>query len=276
MMINPLSALSNLPDIPEEPLMPVLFMGHGSPMNAIEENEFTKGFREMGKGIPKPLAILCISAHWEAPGTFLTAMEQPQTIHDFGGFPEALYAVQYPAPGSPQLVETTRKLFPAQEVSATMDWGLDHGAWSVIRHLYPMADIPVVQMSLNTRLNPAGHYRLAEQLMPLRKKGVLIIGSGNMVHNLRMVSWDKLHQAFGFDWALEAQGTLNELIRQGNHQELISIRNKGRAFELAIPSLEHYLPMLYVLAIRDKKDKLVFYNDTPLAGSLTMTSFKLS
>src|SRR5882724_7381808 len=185
--------------------MPVLFLGHGSPMNAIEENEFVTGFRNIGMEIPKPSAILCVSAHWETRGTFVTAMESPQTIHDFGGFPKALFDVQYPAPGSPELAKEAKNLIKKTEIGLDEKWGLDHGAWSVIKHLYPNADVPVIQMSLDFYQTPQYHYELAKELASLRKKGVLSIGSGNMVHNLRMVAWDKLGtDNYGYDWAIEA------------------------------------------------------------------------
>ncbi|MCB0852256.1 MAG: 4,5-DOPA dioxygenase extradiol, partial [Bacteroidetes bacterium] len=170
--------------------MPVLFLGHGSPMNAIEENEFVQGFRKVGKEITKPNAILCISAHWETKGTFVTAMENPRTIHDFGGFPRELFQVQYPAPGNPELAKETQQIVTTTEVGLDSNWGLDHGAWSVIKHMYPNADVPVIQLSLDYRKSPQYHYELARELAALRKKGVLIVGSGNMVHNLRMVAWD--------------------------------------------------------------------------------------
>lgn len=270
-----LKALGELPGANPIDVMPVLFMGHGSPMNAIEDNEFTRGFRQMGKNIPKPKAILCISAHWETEGSFVTAMERPTTIHDFGGFPQALFDVQYPAPGSPQLAEEIKNQITQLPINTNLDWGLDHGAWSVIKHLYPAADVPVVQLSLDYRMSAAQHYALAGELAWLRDKGILIIGSGNIVHNLRMVAWNKLNEPFGFDWAIEAQQSINQLILSDDHKKLIDIKTKGRAFELAIPSNEHYLPMLYVLALKDKKDKIVFFNDKPMAGSLTMTSFRI-
>ena len=171
--------------------MPVLFLGHGSPMNAIGENEFVAGFRNVVKSIPRPGAILCVSAHWETRGTFVTAMQNPPTIHDFGGFPKALFEVQYPAPGSPELAKETKSIITKTDVGLDEKWGLDHGAWSVIKHLYPNSDVPVIQMSLDHYQTPQYHYELAKELASLRKKGVLIIGSGNMVHNLRMVAWDK-------------------------------------------------------------------------------------
>ena len=255
--------------------MPVLFLGHGSPMNAIEENEFVKGFRNIAKDIPKPNAILCISAHWETKGTFVTAMENPTTIHDFGGFPKALFEVQYPAPGSPDLAKETKSLITKTEVGLDDKWGLDHGAWSVIKHLYPRADIPVIQLSLDYSQTPHYHYELAQQISSLRKKGVLIIGSGNIVHNLRMVEWKKLNETFGFDWAIEANEKMKKFILNGNHKELINFRTQGKAFDLAIPTPEHYLPLLYSLALQDKNEEVKLFNDKAVAGSLTMTSLKI-
>lgn len=257
------------------PKMPVLFLGHGSPMNAIEDNEFVSGFQQVAKDIPKPAAILCISAHWETRGTFVTAMQNPPTIHDFRGFPEALFAVQYPAPGSPELAHTTQSLISQTAVGLDEKWGLDHGAWSVIKHLYPQADIPVVQLSLDYGQAPQGHYTLAQQLRPLREKGVLVIGSGNMVHNLGRVAWQRLNETFGFDWALEANASMKRHIARGDHQPLVNFRAQGSAFDLAIPTPEHYLPLLYALALKDEDDPVDFFNDAPVAGALTMTSVKL-
>ena len=253
--------------------MPVLFLGHGSPMNAIEENEFVTGFRYISKIIPKPTAILCVSAHWETKGTFVTAMEKPMTIHDFGGFPKALFDVQYPAPGSPGLAKETKTLIQKTDIGLDEKWGLDHGAWSVIKHLYPDADVPVIQMSLDYTQAPQYHYELAKELSALRKKGVLIIGSGNMVHNLRMVAWDKLNtDGYGYDWALEAQAKMNKYILNDSHRELINFKSQGRAFDLAIPSADHYLPLLYTLALKDDTEKISLFNDKAVGGSLTMTS----
>lgn len=255
--------------------MPVLFLGHGSPMNAIEENEFVKGFRTVAREIPKPSAILCISAHWETRGTYVTAMQNPMTIHDFGGFPDALYEVQYPAPGSPDLAKETQSLLSKTSVHLDDKWGLDHGAWSVIRHMYPEADIPVIQMSLDYYQNPQFHYELGQQIKSLREKGVLIIGSGNMVHNLRKVAWDKLGENYGFDWAIEANEKMKEFILSGDHKQLIDFHRHGKAFELAIPTPEHYLPLLYSLSVMDEKDAVKIFNDCPVGGSLTMTSVKI-
>lgn len=256
--------------------MPVLFLGHGSPMNAIEENEFVAGFRKMGQALPKPQAILCISAHWETRGTFVTAMEQPRTIHDFGGFPKELFAVQYPAPGSPELARITQEIITQTPVGMDEQWGLDHGAWSVIKHLYPNADVPVIQMSIDYTQGPAYHYELGKQLAALRNKGVLIVGSGNMVHNLRMVAWDKLDTpGYGYDWALEAREKMNAAILKGDHQALVNFKQQGRAFDLAIPSPEHYLPLLYTLGLQQKGEAISLFNDQALGGSLTMTSVKI-
>jgi 4,5-DOPA dioxygenase extradiol len=256
--------------------MPVLFLGHGSPMNAIEENEFVIGFRNIGKDIPKPTAILVISAHWETKGTFVTAMEKPRTIHDFGGFPQALFNVQYPAPGSPNLAKETKRIIHKTQVGLDEKWGLDHGTWSVVKHLYPKADVPVLQMSIDYTQGGQYHYDLAKELATLRKKGVLIIGSGNMVHNLGMVAWDKLNaDSYGYDWAIEANNTMKKYILSDNHQPLINFKSQGKAFDLAIPSPEHYLPLIYTLALKEDKEKITIFNDKAVAGSLTMTSLKI-
>lgn len=256
--------------------MPVLFLGHGSPMNAIEENEFVTGFRNIGKTLPRPAAILCVSAHWETRGTLVTAMANPPTIHDFGGFPKELFDVQYPAPGSPALAQETKSIIRKTEIGLDDQWGLDHGAWSVIKHLYPDADVPVIQMSLDYYQTPQYHYELAKELAVLRTRGVLIIGSGNMVHNLGMVAWDKLNAGeYGYDWALEARSQMKKFMLDGDHRSLIQYQSQGKAFELAIPSPEHYLPLLYTLALQEKDDKITLFNDKAIAGSLTMTSVKI-
>lgn len=255
--------------------MPVLFLGHGSPMNAIEENEFVLGFRNVGKEIQKPKAILCISAHWETNGTYVTAMENPRTIHDFGGFPQELFKVQYPAPGSPNLANETKSIVQKTEIGLDHKWGLDHGAWSVIKHLYPNADVPVIQLSLDYTKPAQFHFELAKELSVLRKKGILIVGSGNMVHNLRMVAWDKLNgKPFAFDWATEASEKMKSFMLDGDFRSLIEYKKQGRAFELAIPTPEHYLPLIYTLALKDKNDTTTIFNDQPVGGSLSMTSVK--
>jgi 4,5-DOPA dioxygenase extradiol len=245
-------------------------------MNAIEENEFVSGFRNAAKQLPRPRAILCISAHWETRGTFVTAMPNPPTIHDFGGFPKALFEVQYPAPGSPSLARETQALVKKTQIGLDEKWGLDHGAWSVIKHLYPNADVPVIQMSLDYYQSPQYHYELAKEISSLRSKGVLIVGSGNMVHNLGMIAWDKLNaDDYGFDWALEAREKMKKFILNGDHKSLINYSAQGKPFQLAIPSPEHYLPLLYTLALQEKVDDIQLFNDKAVAGSLTMTSVKI-
>jgi 4,5-DOPA dioxygenase extradiol len=261
---------------PSTSLMPCLFLGHGSPMNAIEENEFVIGFRKIALEIPKPKAILCISAHWETKGTGVTNMIYPRTIHDFGGFPKALFDVQYPAKGSPELAFEIRKDLTKTEVQFDENWGLDHGAWSVLKHLYPLADVPVIQMSLDVNLSPQGHYDVAKQLGGLRRKGILIIGSGNMIHNLGLVHWQKLNDiGFAYDWAIEAREKMNHFILNDDHDSLIHYKNNGQSFQLSIPTPEHYIPLLYVLALKEKPEDLKLFNDKALAGSLTMTSIKI-
>ena len=256
--------------------MPVLFLGHGSPMNAIEENEFVRGYRETAAQIVRPAAVLCISAHWETNGTFVTAMDKPRTIHDFGGFPLALYEVQYPAPGNPELTREITRLVRKTQIRMDLQWGLDHGTWSVVRHFYPDADVPVIQLSLDHNKSPQYHYDLAKELAPLREKGILIMGSGNMVHNLGMVAWDKLDAGeFGYDWAIEASQKMKEYIRDDNLNALINYSTLGKAFQLSIPTPEHFLPLLYILALKDGNEHISFFNDKAVAGSLTMTSVKI-
>ncbi|MCB9262752.1 MAG: 4,5-DOPA dioxygenase extradiol [Flavobacteriales bacterium] len=256
-----------------EKLMPALFLGHGSPMNAIEENDFVKTFRSIGQSLPKPKAILCVSAHWETKGTLVTAMPTPRTIHDFGGFPKELYEINYPAPGSPECAEKVKQEVQKTEIGLDYQWGLDHGAWTVIKHLYPMADVPVFQMSIDYSKPAQYHYELATELQQFRKRGVLIIGSGNMVHNLGMVAWNKLQEPeYGYDWALEANEKMKSFIKTSNHASLINFKAQGKAFELSIPTPEHYLPLLYVLGLKNDKDDVKIFNDKAIGGSLTMTS----
>lgn len=274
MKLKELNSLVPAKDSTEQ--MPVLFLGHGSPMNAIQENEFVQGWRNSVQSVPKPNAILVISAHWETRGTFVTAMEAPRTIHDFGGFPKELFEVQYPAPGSPAYANETKKVITKTAVGLDYKWGLDHGAWSVVKHLYPNADVPVYQMSLDYNQAPQYHYELARELATLRKKGVLIIGSGNMVHNLRMVAWDKMIEPdFGFDWALEASDKMKHYITSNDHAALIKYTAQGKAFDLAVPTPDHYLPLLYTLALREERERVSLFNDKAIMGSITMTSLKI-
>lgn len=254
--------------------MPVLFIGHGSPMNAIEDSAFSRGWRDMAGTLPKPAAVLCVSAHWETAGPLLTAMENPRTIHDFGGFPDALYAMRYPAPGSPALAGETKKTVRKAALGLDQEWGLDHGCWSVLCRMYPRADVPVVQLSLARRLSPREHYALAAELAPLRRQGVLILASGNIVHNLSRVVLrsDDFNEPYGLDWALEASLKIKTLIREDRHEELMAYEKLGRAVALAVPTPEHYLPLLYALALKEDDEKITYFNDLPVAGSLTMTS----
>jgi 4,5-DOPA dioxygenase extradiol len=253
-------------------LMPVLFVGHGNPMNAIEQNEFTEGWQKMAQGIARPKAILCISAHWETNGTFVTSMTSPKTIHDFGGFPQKLFDFQYPAPGSPELAAETRSLVMDRPISPDDKWGLDHGCWSVISRMYPDASIPVIQLSLDYNQPAQRHYDLARELAALRKKEVLIIGSGNIIHNLRLVDWSGRKENQGFDWAVEANEKFKSLIMANEHQGLINYQKAGTSVGLAIPTPEHYLPLLYVLGLKEEKENVTIFNDKLIMGSLSMTS----
>jgi len=256
--------------------MPVLFLGHGSPMNAIEENQFVTGFRNLAKTLPQPNAILCISAHWFTNGTKVTAMQMPRTIHDFGGFPQALFEVQYPAKGSPELAQETKKILEPVHVDLDEHWGLDHGAWSVIKHLYPEANVPVIQLSIDYTKSGQYHFELAQKLQSLRRKGVLIIGSGNIVHNLRLVDFRNFDKDnYGYDWAIEARETINSYLLDDNFQPLIDFEKMNKATQLAIPTPEHYLPLLYTLGLKEKSEELSLFNDKLLAGSLSMTSVKI-
>ena len=253
--------------------MPVLFIGHGSPMNAIEDNEFTRGWREVAKILPKPKAILCISAHWETRGTRVTAMEKPRTIHDFGGFPQGLFDIQYPAPGSPWLARKVKDTVKKIDVELDDDWGLDHGCWSVLVQMYPAADIPVIQLSLDYTKSASEHYALAKELSALRQQGILIIGSGNMVHNLgRMVIKGNFNKPFGLDWAIEANELFKRLINENRHSELADYLALGNAVRLAVPTPEHYLPLLYILALKQENETVTYFNDQIIGGSLSMTS----
>jgi 4,5-DOPA dioxygenase extradiol len=259
--------------LPTTEKMPVLFIGHGNPMNAIEENSFVQGFRETARKLPKPTAIVSISAHWETKGTQVTAMQSPQTIHDFGGFPQALFDVQYPAPGSPELAKTVQELLEPTQVALDQNWGLDHGTWTTLIHFFPKADVPIIQLSLDYTLTPQQHYDLAKKMQILRSKGVLIVGSGNIVHNLGLVDFRNItKENYGYDWAIEARELTSKWILEGNHTLLIDFKNQGKALNLAVPTSEHYLPLLYILALQEKTDKLELFNDKLVAGSLSMTS----
>jgi 4,5-DOPA dioxygenase extradiol len=248
--------------------MPVLFVGHGSPMNAMKNNEFSRAWIKTGKILPRPNAILCISAHWETKGTGVTAMDRPKTIHDFGGFPPALYEIQYPAPGSLELADMIREAITSTDVSLDHTWGLDHGTWSVLRKMFPKADIPVIQLSLDRNQDASFHYLLGKELKPLRNRGVLIVGSGNIVHNLRMMSW----KDEGYDWAIEFDEIIKQLILSGDHETIINYENLGKTSRLSIPTNEHYLPLLYILALQDHHEQVRFFTDKVTLGSISMRS----
>lgn len=245
--------------------MPVLFVGHGNPMNALEENDFSRAWEEMGRTLPRPRGVLCLSAHWETDGSCVTAMERPATIHDFAGFPKALNEMAYPAPGSPELAAQIMGTVGLTRIRPDRSWGLDHGAWSVLCRMYPKADIPVVQLSLDAGAPPDFHYELGRELRPLREEGILIMGSGNMVHNLGVMAW----QEDGFAWAEESDRTMTALIQSGNHKALIDYKTIPHARQ-AIPTEEHYLPLLYVLGAMNDKDPIMFFNDRVTLGSISM------
>lgn len=261
--------------LPQSDIMPGLFMGHGSPMNGIEVNEFSTGWTNMAKAIPQPTAVLVISAHWFTRGTRITAMDFPPTIHDFGGFPQALFDVKYPAPGNPTLAAETASLIQSTQVELDHDWGLDHGAWTVIRHMYPGANIPVLQLSIDYSKDAQYHYDLAKEIFALRKKGVLIMGSGNMVHNLRMLSWEMINGG-GYDWAIEANDKFKMAILNKDHQSLINFEQMGSEVRLSVPTPEHYLPLMYILGLQSDKEEALLFNDKAVGGSLTMTSVKVA
>ncbi len=255
--------------------MPVLFIGHGSPMNGIEQNEFSLEWEKAGKDLQIPKAILVVSAHWLTKGTHITAMDFPKTIHDFGGFPEELYKIQYPAPGDRQLAEETKELIKSTSAGLNHDWGLDHGSWTVVRRMYPEAKIPVLQLSIDYSKPASYHYNLAKELSALRKKGVLIIGSGNMVHNLGMIAWDKLEKpGYGYDWAIEMHELFRKKISDGDHDALINYESLSKSARLAIPTPDHYYPLMYILGLQEKNETPTFFNDKLVGGSLNMTSVK--
>lgn len=249
--------------------MPVLFVGHGNPMNAIEDNEYSRAWAEVGKSLPQPNAILCISAHWETIGTQVTGKDKPRTIHDFGGFPRELFEFQYPAPGSIELAYLTKDTVKGAPVEIDQNWGLDHGTWSVLCRMFPEAKVPVVQLSLDRSQKPDYHYALGQELQALRNKGVLIIGSGNMVHNLRMAVFQ---DSRAYDWAIEFDETLKQLMLNGNHEPIVHYQTLGQAARLAIPTNEHYLPLLYILALQGKNEQVKFFADRVTMGSLSMRS----
>ena len=252
--------------------LPVLFVGHGSPMNAIEDNEFSREWAELGRSLPRPQAILCVSAHWQSRGTQVTAMPQPRTIYDFYGFPPELYRQVYPAPGSPDLARRVQTLLGTERVTLDEGWGLDHGTWSVLIRMFPQADIPVVQLSLDATRPEADHYRLAKGLAPLRDEGILVIGSGNVVHNLSVINWD----GAPYDWAVAADARLKDLVTARDHPAIIAYPGSGREARLAVPTNEHFLPLLYVLALQEENENTRFFNEAVSLGSISMRGVVVS
>ena len=255
--------------------MPAIFIGHGSPMLAIEENPFTPKWQQAAQAMPKPKAILVISAHWVSMGVAETSAVDHQLIYDFAGFPEELYQVRYPAKGDFQLAEQVKNLITSPDIRLDDEQGLDHGSWAVLKQMYPAADIPVVQISLGGRLSMQQHLELAKQLKPLREQGVLILGSGNLIHNLRLLDWQNIDRLSGYDWAIRAQQLLLDLIRANDLESLANYRTLGDDVQKAIPTAEHYLPLLYILALRDTDDKLDIFNTDFVGSSLDMTCVKV-
>lgn len=249
--------------------LPALFLGHGSPLNAIEDSEFRRAWADLARRIPRPQAVLCVSAHWETRGVRLTAAEAPPTIHDFYGFPPELFAVRYPAPGSRSLAQRTASLLASVDAGPDPGRGLDHGCWGVLVAMYPQAEIPVVQLSLDTRQPARFHYELAKQLQPLRDEGVLVLGSGNLVHNLRLADFGL---AAGYDWAERFDAQVRARIEAGDHASLVAYEGLGPDARLAIPTPEHYLPLLYTLALRTPEDEVRCFNERCVLGSISMTS----
>jgi len=259
------------PPLAMSKLMPVLFVGHGNPMNAVQDNEFSRTWADVGRTLPRPRAILSISAHWETAGCRVTAMPAPETVHDFYGFPRQLYEIQYPAPGAPELAQGIKQALDDPVVHLDFSWGLDHGTWSVLCRMFPAADIPVVQLSLDSSQPPGFHYRLGQRLKYLRGQDVLVIGSGNMVHNLGVMAWDNS----ALEWARDFDAALAAHILAGEHLALVDYEAVGENAHMAIPTNEHFLPLLYVLAMQEKSDSITFFCEKVTLGSISMRSLKL-
>lgn len=260
--------------MPQDSRMPAIFFGHGNPMNALDDNAHTRAWAALGAALPRPKAVLCISAHWYLPATAVTAAERPRTIHDFGGFPRELYQVQYPAPGAPELAERVARLLEPSPVGMDRSWGLDHGTWSVLAHVYPEADVPVVQLSIDETKEARWHYELAKRLTPLREEGVLIIGSGNIVHNLHTYSWGK-RAVEPYDWAVRFETMARERLGAGDFDPLVAYETLGRDAMLAVPTPDHYLPLIYVLAQHRQDEPISFPTAGFDGGSISMLAVRL-
>jgi 4,5-DOPA dioxygenase extradiol len=254
--------------------MPLFFFGHGNPMNALDDNAYTRGWRKIGSEMPRPKAVVCVSAHWYPPATLVTAMERPRTIHDFGGFPRPLFELQYPAPGAPELATRVAELLGPTEVGQDAEWGLDHGTWSVLCHVFPDADVPVIQVSMDETLPASEHYALGRRLAPLRDEGVLVMGSGNLVHNLHTYAWGR-HVPEPFDWAVRFEAFAREQMVAGDHEPLIGYERLGRDAQLSAPTPDHYLPLLYVLGAQQPGDRVTFPVEGIDGGSVSMLTVQI-
>ena len=268
-MTMQLKDLNNTFTEEQEVVQPAMFVGHGNPMNAIEDNAFSKSWAEQGKLVPVPKAILCVSAHWLTRGTRVAAIEKPPTIHDFGGFPQALFDVQYPAPGSPEMARLTKELITKTQVELDVEWGLDHGCWSVLNKMFPAADIPVYQLSIDYYQTPQYHYELAQFLKSLRKKGVMIMGSGNIVHNLGLFNMTDT----AYDWAIEFDAKIKGFIEKVDHQSILDYKSLGQSATLSMPTPDHYFPLIYALGVMESTEHVRFFNEKTTAGSISMRSF---
>ncbi len=255
-------------------MLPAIFFGHGNPMNALLDNRYTEAWRKIGRQVPRPKAILSISAHWFVPETRVTISTSPKTIHDFGGFPKELYQVQYPAPGDPGLARRVQAMLAPLPVRLDYSWGLDHGTWSVLRHVYPDADIPIVQLSIDETQAPAFHFAVGQKLAPLREEGVLIVGSGNLVHNLHAYAWGR-HMPDPYDWAVRFEEQAKQMMLAGEYKPLIEYEALGREAMLSIPTPDHYLPMLYVIATRQRSEAIIFPIEGVDGGSISMLAVQV-
>lgn len=255
--------------------MPAIFVGHGNPMNALGSNRWNLGWRALGSALPRPRAILAVSAHWYLPATMVTSMAYPRTIHDFGGFPQELFQISYPAPGDSALAAKVKDLLAPVPVALDEDWGLDHGAWSVLCHLFPDAEIPVVQLAIDRTQSPSFHYEIGKLLAPLRDEGVLVLGSGNIVHNLRTYNWNHPDMT-PFDWASRFEAKVRGLLRAGNDVQLVDYHDMGPDAELSVPTPDHYLPLLYLLGLRRKGEEISFPVEGFDGGSMSMLSIMIS
>lgn len=260
--------------MPHHSRMPAIFFGHGNPLNALHDNTYTRSWAAIGAALPRPKAVLCVSAHWYVPATAVTAIARPRTIHDFGGFPRELFDVQYPAPGAPELAARVAQLLAPVPVAMDRSWGLDHGTWSVLVHVFPKADIPMVQLSIDETRTANWHFELAKQLAPLRDEGVLIMGSGNLVHNLHAYSWGR-HAVEPYDWAVRFETKARALLRAGDFAPLVNYETLGRDALLSVPTPEHYLPLIYVLAQRRKDEPISFPVEGFDGGSISMLAVQL-